>query len=186
MDLRSKSALVLSKIYLKRNPEEAIPYLEDSVSLNDPAEHKEVLLLLGNAYIEVKRFEDAERILELILDKYPYDNNIDEVQFLISRVYLERGDIEKAIAGFEKIKELNPFSEYIGSIGSGNEKRRLFTIKSSIEGAYPLMARLLSNKVEIANVPIDVRVGAQYYNLDAPPIVETPSQQQNKNSVCPP
>lgn len=113
MDLRSQSALVLSKIFLKRNPEEAIPYLEDSVSLNDPAEQKEVLLLLGNAYIEVKRFEDAERILELILDKYPYDNDIDEVQFLISRVYLEKGDIEKAISGFEKLKELNPFSEYI-------------------------------------------------------------------------
>lgn len=113
MELRSQSALVLSKIFLKRNPEHAIPYLEDSASLNDPAEQKNVLLLLGNAYIEAKRFEDAERILELIMDKYPYENDIDHVQFLLSRVYLEKGNIEKAVEGFKRIRELNPFSRYV-------------------------------------------------------------------------
>jgi tetratricopeptide (TPR) repeat protein len=113
MELRSKSALVLSKIFSKKNPEDAIPYLEDSASLNDPAEQKNVLLLLGNAYIEARRFEDAERILELIMETYPYENDIDQVQFLLSRVYLEKGNIEKAVEGFKKVKELNPFSKYI-------------------------------------------------------------------------
>jgi len=180
MDLRSQSALVLSKIFLKRNPEEAIPYLEDSVSLNDPAEQKEVLLLLGNAYIEVKRFEDAERILELVLDTYPYDNDIDEVQFLISRVYLERGDIEKAIAGFEKIKDMNPFSDYTNEsyffLAVAYHKKNRKEAKSSLEKylalpkskrryeAYLLLLEIYSSKGDIREAEKVVRILLNNYS----------------------
>ena len=52
MALRSRAALALSRVYLKRGPQEAIPYLEDAVSLEDPEEQKSALLLLSKAYLE--------------------------------------------------------------------------------------------------------------------------------------
>ncbi len=113
MELRSKAAMELAKIYLDRDPKAAIPYLEDSVSLSDPEEQKNALMLLSRVYIDVRKFEDAERLLDLLKSKYPYDSNMEEVQFLLSRVYLSRGDTAKAIEGFEQIRESNPFSKYI-------------------------------------------------------------------------
>ena len=117
MELRSKAATVLAKIYLKTDPKKALPYLEDSVSLSDPDEQKVALLLLSRVYIEVKRYDDAERILELLMNKYPYDKNLEHVQFLLSRVYLEKGDTKRAVAGFNNIKNINPFSKYIDESG---------------------------------------------------------------------
>ena len=113
MELRSMAAMELAKIYMKKNPLEAIPYLEDSVSLNDPEEQKNALLLLSRVYVEAERNADAERLLELMVNKYPYDNAMEEVQFLLSRVHLSRGQIDKAVEGFNKIREINPFSKYI-------------------------------------------------------------------------
>ncbi len=113
MELRSLAAMELAKIYLKKDPREAIPYLEDSVSLNDPEEQKNALLLLSRVYVEAERNADAERLLELLVSKYPFDAAMEEVQFLLSRVYLSRGQVDKAVEGFNKIRETNPFSKYI-------------------------------------------------------------------------
>jgi len=114
MELRSKAAMALAKIYLKKDPKEAIPYLEDSVSLNDPEEQKNALMLLSRVYIDAQRNDDAERLLELLVNKYPYDSNMEEVQFMLSRVYLSRGQLDKAVQGFNRIREINPFSRYLG------------------------------------------------------------------------
>ncbi|HDP80180.1 MAG TPA: tetratricopeptide repeat protein, partial [Spirochaetes bacterium] len=113
MSLRSKAALILGNLYLKKDPREAIPYLEDAVSLDEPAEQKNAMLLLSRVYIEVERYDDAERLLQLLISAYPGDRENDQVQFLISQVYLYRGEVEMALEGFEKIREINPGSPYI-------------------------------------------------------------------------
>ena len=113
MELKSQASMVLSKLYLESDPEKAIPYLEDSVSVNDPETQKDTMLLLAGVYLDVNRLEDAERILEYLFSQYTYDEDIDKIQFLLARVYMKQGEVEKALAGFEKIRELNPFSEYL-------------------------------------------------------------------------
>ncbi|HPJ38649.1 MAG TPA: tetratricopeptide repeat protein, partial [Spirochaetota bacterium] len=84
MELRSKAAMELAKIYLERDPKEAIPYLEDSVSLSDPDEQKKALLLLSSVYIDVGKYEDAERLLDLLAQRYPYDSNMEQIRFLLA------------------------------------------------------------------------------------------------------
>lgn len=113
MALRSRAALILSRIYLKRDPAEAIPYLEDAVSLPDQEEQRGALSLLARVYVDVKRYEDAERILSLLINTYPENEGNDQVQFLIARVALERNDPDAAINGFNKIRAINPSSPYL-------------------------------------------------------------------------
>jgi tetratricopeptide (TPR) repeat protein len=113
MELRSKAAMELARVYLRENPRGAIPYLEDAVSLSDPEEQKNALMLLSRVYSDTGRYDDAERLLELLKSKYPYDSNIEEVQFLLSRVHLARAEYGKAREGFEALREMNPFSRYI-------------------------------------------------------------------------
>ncbi len=113
MELKSRASMVLSDLYLESDPEKAIPYLEDSISVDDPDTQKDTMLLLAKVYLDVKRLEDAERILEHLFSQYTYDEDIDRIQFLLARVYMKQGKVEKALAGFEKIRELNPFSEYL-------------------------------------------------------------------------
>ncbi len=79
MALRSRAALALSRIYLKRNQVEAIPYLEDAVSLPDQEEQRDALSLLARVYVDVRRYEDAERILSLLINTYPENEGNDQV-----------------------------------------------------------------------------------------------------------
>jgi tetratricopeptide (TPR) repeat protein len=113
MALRSRAALALSRIYLKRNQVEAIPYLEDAVSLPDQEEQRDALSLLARVYVDVRRYEDAERILSLLINTYPENEGNDQVQFLIARVALERNDPDAAIVGFNRIRSINPSSPYL-------------------------------------------------------------------------
>lgn len=113
MGLRSRAALILSKLYLRQNPADAIPYLEDAVSLDDPQEQKNVLLLLSRVYVDVGRFDDAERILNLLATTYSDYEDSDLIQFLGARIALERGETDKAIAGFNRVREINPSSQYL-------------------------------------------------------------------------
>ncbi|HSV98410.1 MAG TPA: tetratricopeptide repeat protein [Spirochaetota bacterium] len=113
MALRSRAALVLSRIHLERNPVEAIPYLEDAVSLPDQEEQRDALSLLARVYVDVRRYEDAERILSMLINTYPENEGNDQVQFLIARVALERNDPVAAIDGFNRIQSINPSSPYL-------------------------------------------------------------------------
>ncbi|TAL30719.1 MAG: tetratricopeptide repeat protein [Spirochaetes bacterium] len=134
MGLRSQAALALSEIYIRRNPKDAIPYLEDAVSLEDPKDQKIAMISLSRAYIDAGRLEDAERLLGLLLNTYAEQRDIELVQFLLSRVALDRGNFEKAVQGFEKIivagtgsiyaRESNYFASY-AYWKLGNNKRAL-------------------------------------------------------------
>lgn len=110
--LRGRAAFALSRIFLKKKPEEAIPYLEDAVALDDPVEQKNALLMLSRAYIDSGRFDDAERILSRLLDSCSDDSECDMVHFLIARVSLDRNKTQKAIDEFNHIVESDPGSSY--------------------------------------------------------------------------
>ncbi len=146
MELRSNAAMQLAKVYLKKNPKDAIPYLEDSVSVNDPEEQKKAILMLSRGYVEVDRFEDAERLLNLLVEKYPFDENIDEFHYLLSRVHLGRGDIEGGLNEINKIKEVNPRSTFLNEthyylgialLGEGKVEKSLENLKTYIQLKNP-------------------------------------------------
>ncbi len=146
MELRSNAAMELAKVYLKKSPKEAIPYLEDSVSVNDPDEQKKAILLLSRGYVEVDRFEDAERLLNLLVEKYPFGEHIDEFHFLLSRAHLGRGDLESGFKEIKKIKEINPRSNYLNEtqyylgialLRTGKIERSLEHLKAYIQLKNP-------------------------------------------------
>ncbi len=112
--LRVKASIYLSNIYLKESPEKAIPYLEDAAAINVPEEHKNILLLLGKAYMDAGKFGESEKIFDEFIRRYPFDKNREEVDFLKARIYLEKGETGKAVEQFETFQRENPFSKYIG------------------------------------------------------------------------
>ncbi len=146
MALRSRAALILSGIYLKREPVEAIPYLEDAVSLPEQEEQRRALSLLARVYVDVKRYEDAERILSLLINTYPENEGNDQVQFLIARVALERNDPDAAINGFNKIRSVNPSSSYL------REAVYYLGIAHAMKNEYTQAVELLNRYISLPGV----------------------------------
>lgn len=112
--LRVKASIYLSGIYLKKSPEKAIPYLEEAAAINVPEEHKNILLLLGKAFMDAGKYNESEKAFDEFIKKYPFDKNREEVDFLKARIYLEKGETGKAIEQFEAFQRDNPFSKYTG------------------------------------------------------------------------
>lgn len=164
MGLRSKAALVLSKIYLKRNPEDAIPYLEDAVSQDDPKEQRNVILLLSRVYVDVKRFEDAERLLNMLANTYQDDRDNDLVQFLIARIALEKKDIAKAVEGFDKIKDINPASSYI--LESNYYIALAYTLQEQYVKAIDMFKKYLTNPKAEKRYDASVQLLKLYIKVD--------------------
>lgn len=114
IELRSNASFELAKVYLKNNNnEKAIPYLENAVSINDAESQKYVMMTLTRLYITTARYDDAKRLLDFMLEKYQYEENRDEMLFLVAQVYVMQGNITKALEVYEDIKEINPFSQYL-------------------------------------------------------------------------
>ena len=105
----------LGNYYMDKNPSLARTYLEDSPDTST-SDARDIQILLAKAYIAEKKFTDAERILNLYQEKYPYDKNIDQVKFLTARIYIDKKQSEKALALFEDLKQNYPFSECIKEI----------------------------------------------------------------------
>lgn len=112
-ELKARAALLLSRIYLRKNPRQAIPYLEDVTSIPDPAEQKNALMLLGRAYMAERRYDNAERTLDLAESRFPYDPVVDEIRFLKAGIAIEKGDFERGISALDDIARTNPFSRFI-------------------------------------------------------------------------
>ena len=114
IELRSNASFELAKVYLKNNNnEKAIPYLENAVSISDAESQKYVMMTLTRLYITTARYDDAKRLLDFMLEKYQYEENRDEMLFLVAQVYVMQGNITKAIEVFKEINETNPFSQYM-------------------------------------------------------------------------
>jgi len=111
--VKAKSAAVVGTLYYKNKPETAIHFLEQALPIASGAEKKNILFVIGKAYLKISKYEKAGEIFNKILTDYPFHKDIDEVKFYIARVYLEKKDIDAALAMFKKIQEENPFSPYI-------------------------------------------------------------------------
>ena len=112
-ELNINATTLLSEYYIKQEPSKAIPYLEESLKTEDSIRKKEVMLLLSRAYLKTKNFNKSEFLLQEYSKTYPYDPDIDEVNFLKARVYLEKGDITRAKKTFKNLEKNHPFSKYI-------------------------------------------------------------------------
>lgn len=129
-DLKLKAAKFISKRYINQKPELAIPYLEDAVNSEIPEDRKEALLLLGRVYISTGRLADAEKTLNLFIDKYPFDSNLDEIYFLRGRILIENRKIKEAVDMFTRIQKENPFSKYV------NESNYYLALANFRDGNY--------------------------------------------------
>jgi len=129
-DLAFKSAMIIGENLLDKDPDKTIKYTEKFRKIEDDESKKELYILLSKAYIKAERNSDAEVLLNEYASLYPYDKNIDEVNFFRARIYLEKGDTERAIEIFESIRRDNPFSKFLNEsdyyLGVVNYKQKKF------------------------------------------------------------
>ncbi|HOK91441.1 MAG TPA: tetratricopeptide repeat protein [Spirochaetota bacterium] len=112
-ELSAKSALLLAQYFINISPEKAIEYLEKFTQIKSEEEQKKILLVLLRAYIKTQSHEKAEKIVSLYLEKYPYDENIDEVMFNKGILLIFKGDFNTALQVFDDLKVKNPFSKFL-------------------------------------------------------------------------
>ncbi len=108
-----KSGLILANFYLEKEPLQSVRFLEKYTSIEDEDLRKQVLVTLSKAYIKTGKYDKAQILLKTYSEKYPYDENIDEILFLKARISLEMGDIDKATEYFDQIKNEHPFSKFL-------------------------------------------------------------------------
>ncbi len=113
LDLSVKSSLLLAEFYIEKDPVKSIRYLEKFSTYDDDELKKSLIITLSKAYIKNLNYDKAENMLKFYLEKYPYDQNIDEVKFLQARILLEIGDSDSATLIFNDLKKNNPFSKFL-------------------------------------------------------------------------
>jgi tetratricopeptide (TPR) repeat protein len=113
LDLSVKSALLMAEYHIEKEPLKSIKYLEKFSAYEDEELRKSIIITISKAYIKNSNYDKAESLLKFYLEKYPYDQNIDEVKFLQARILLEIGDTDNATLIFNDLKKNNPFSKFI-------------------------------------------------------------------------
>ncbi len=113
LDLSVQSALLMAEYFIEKEPAKSIKYLEKFKTYDNEELKKAIIITISKAYIKNENFADAETILQQFIEKYPYDQNIDEAKFLQARILLEKGDVDKATSIFIELKKNNPFSKYL-------------------------------------------------------------------------
>lgn len=113
LGLSVKSGLLLAEYFLEKDPKRSVKYLEKFNNYENEDYKKSIIITLSKAYIKIENYENAELKLKGYLEKYPYDDKIDEVKFLQARILLEKGDSENATIIFNDLKKSNPFSKYL-------------------------------------------------------------------------
>lgn len=113
-DLKLAANKYLGTYYINNNPALALSYLEESMKL--VSDDKDTTLYLAKAYISNKRFAESKKLLLQYQEKYPYDQNMDQVKFYLAIIHLEQKETKEALQLLESIKANNPFSEYINEV----------------------------------------------------------------------
>lgn len=113
ISLKVKSARILAAYYSRKDPAQAIPYLEKALEYDIVTDTRELKLLLAQAYIENHDYDKARKLLETFMEENPFDTEMDQVQFLLARIMLRKGDNARAKELLEAIQKDNPFSRYI-------------------------------------------------------------------------
>jgi len=110
--LKLRASMMLGQYYADAIPEKAIPYLEESLKTAGTGKRNGLLLLLGKTCLRVKEYDKAVETFNIYVKENPFDANLDEVNFLRARAYLELGEIQRATDIFESIRKENPFSKF--------------------------------------------------------------------------
>jgi tetratricopeptide (TPR) repeat protein len=169
---RSIAALELAKIFIDKDPERAIPYLENALNNEPDGDLREILVFLGRSYTITRQFSKAAEALDLCLEKYPYDHQNDEVLYLRARVYLEQGEFEKSLKVFERLKRENPFSRFIGetpfymgliNLKKGNTRQSVSMLKEylsqkTVENRYDALKLLAKSYIQLDDLDSAVRI----------------------------
>ncbi|HPJ40786.1 MAG TPA: tetratricopeptide repeat protein [Spirochaetota bacterium] len=112
-EMSLKSAILIAEYYTDNNPDKAINYIKKYIKYPDDEYNKKILLMLVRAYIKTEQYDNAESMINMFSEKYPYDQNIDEINFSKGIVLLQRGELDNALSIFNNIKKDNPFSKFI-------------------------------------------------------------------------
>jgi tetratricopeptide (TPR) repeat protein len=108
-NLAVRSAILIAEYYIDNDPDKAINYIEKYMTSPDDEQNKRILLMLVRAYIKTDRYDKAETTIGIFSDKYPYDENIDEINFSKGIVLLQRGELDTSLEIFNKIKKIIHF-----------------------------------------------------------------------------
>ncbi len=139
-EIKSKASKLLGKFYLSTGSNLASGYLKDALMTTDRDEKKESSIMLARAYIIEEKFSDAEIILNNYTGEFQYDKKLDEINFLKSRVLLEKGETDLALKLINSIQNENPFSKYINEsnyyVALANFKNRKYKEAVSIIKKY--------------------------------------------------
>ena len=148
-DLTFRSAIILAENVMENDPGRGVEYLEKFKKIDDEESKKELYILLSKAYIRAGKNSEAEELLNEYAELFPYDLNIDEVNFYRARIFLDKGETDKAIEIFESIKRDNPFSKFLNEsdyyLGLVNYK------KNRLAEAITHLNRYLSRKDKVVN-----------------------------------
>jgi tetratricopeptide (TPR) repeat protein len=103
----------IANCYLnKKELQEAIPYLEKAIKYQPEKENMLPLQLqLGNIYLTIKDFKNAER---LFTDAVHDNPNSEEAYYGLAGAYLNQGKKEQGIEALQKVIELAPDSKLAG------------------------------------------------------------------------
>jgi len=103
----------IANLYLKRGEiGKAIPYLEKAIKYQQDKESMlQFQLQLGNIYLTLKDYKDAERLFNEAIKNKP---DSAEAYYGLAGVYVNQGKKEKTIETLEKVIELAPESKLAG------------------------------------------------------------------------
>jgi tetratricopeptide (TPR) repeat protein len=100
-----KSYVNLGEIYCDtRDFDRAVANLEQAISV-DPEHSAIAHNLLGSAYLEMKKLDQAEKEIALSLEMRP---RIPDAHYNLGLLYEEKGDIQRAIEEYKKEIEIHP------------------------------------------------------------------------------
>jgi TolA-binding protein len=109
-----KVLLILGDAYRRLHLyDRAISALEKAKkSYTDQGQPATLLLGLGESFYKVQRLEEAQRSLEVFVDRYPEDKRAYQAYFLIGDIMLRQKEYEQAIAAFDLAMQKNPDGLY--------------------------------------------------------------------------
>jgi tetratricopeptide (TPR) repeat protein len=145
-DLKIQATIENARLLLSQGkPEQAIPLLEQIITADDSEKNKQILFDLGNAYLSVMNLDKAQKIFDDMMKRYTFDADADKIQFLLSVVHLRKGDSRLAAEGFQRIKDINPFSKYI------NESKYYIALAQYDQGSYKNAVKYSEEYLSIQN-----------------------------------
>ena len=109
-----KVLLILGDAYRRLHLyDRAISALEKAKkSYTDQGQPATLLLGLGESFYKLQRLEEAQRSLEVFVDRYPEDKRAYQAYFLIGDIMLRQKEYEQAIAAFDLAMQKNPDGLY--------------------------------------------------------------------------